>query len=56
MIKEKESETTLEHQEYIDKENKRRKDILDERERVRKANEERKLKKRIRKERLQLNG
>ena len=49
MLKEREGEAKGEHQKYIDKENKRRKDILDERERVRKANEERKMKKRIRK-------
>lgn len=55
MVQERETELRETHSKFIEQENKRRKDILDERERVRKANEERKLKKRIRKERLQLN-
>lgn len=49
MVHEKEREIRGQHEGNIEKERKRRRDILEERERIRKENEERKLKKRIRK-------
>jgi hypothetical protein len=42
MVREVENENEDEHKKKIEKEKKRRQDILDERERIRKLNEERK--------------